>query len=100
MEMRPFWTCVFLIACATALFVQPVLRYVLVGWRAKRKDILDGLGPGARLAYFVMFGCSEPVPAGHQQIHRRTTFKRGHYYHHADCLLRSRTRHDAFQPYL
>jgi hypothetical protein len=62
MDMSPLWTCIYLTLCVSAILVQPLLRYVLVGWKAKRKEIMDGLRPKARHAYFLMFSCSEPVP--------------------------------------
>lgn len=46
---------------AMAALMTPLLRYVLVGWRAKRQDIMDGLNAEARLAYYRMFCRTESV---------------------------------------
>jgi hypothetical protein len=35
--------------------MTPLLRYVSVGWSAKRKDVMDGFTTGARQAYFEEF---------------------------------------------
>ena len=51
--------CVLLIFIGTATMLAPLIRYVTVGWLAKRKDIMDGVGAEARLAYFKMFSPSE-----------------------------------------
>lgn len=37
------------------VLTAPLVRYVGVGWKQKRKDIMDGVGAEARLAYFQMF---------------------------------------------
>lgn len=50
------------IVVATAVF--PLINYVRFGWRAKRRDIMDGLGRQARVAYFEMFAPSVKVPPG------------------------------------
>jgi hypothetical protein len=47
--------CYLLIFAETAAIMLPLIRYVWVGWKAKRKDIMDGLSADARLAYFKMF---------------------------------------------
>ena len=52
-----------LVLVGIAVLMTPVLHYVVVGWKAKRKDIMDGLDKEARLAYFQMFSRSEPTPA-------------------------------------
>lgn len=54
--------CGFLILAGVALLIAPLLRYISVGWRAKRKDIMDGLDADARLAYFEMFSRSGTMP--------------------------------------
>ena len=51
-----------LIVAGLTLLMMPLLRYVIVGWRAKRKDIMDGLDADARKAYFKMFSRSAPTP--------------------------------------
>ena len=51
-----------LISVGTSILLAPVCRYVVVGWKAKRKDIMDGLDSKARLAYFKMFNPSEARP--------------------------------------
>jgi hypothetical protein len=53
----------FLIGVGVAALMLPLWHYVLVGWRVKRKDIMDGLNPDARLAYFEMFSRSDPTPS-------------------------------------
>jgi hypothetical protein len=62
MEAQEFWTAILLTVCSTATFLQPMLRYVVVGWSAKRRDIMNGLSPGARCAYFLMFGSGDLAP--------------------------------------
>ena len=52
-----------IILAAVALLMMPLLRYIVVGWQAKRKDIMDGLNADARLAYFEMFSRSESTPS-------------------------------------
>jgi hypothetical protein len=44
-----------IIIAATLMLILPLLRYVIVGWQAKRNDIMEGLDADARLAYFEMF---------------------------------------------
>jgi len=48
-----------LVFVAVAALLAPTARYLTVGWFAKRKDIMDGLGSSARLMYFQMFSPSE-----------------------------------------
>jgi hypothetical protein len=48
-----------LISIGTFALVFPVVRYVVVGWAAKRKDIMDGISPDARACYFEMFSRAE-----------------------------------------
>jgi hypothetical protein len=55
--------CIVIISAGVALLMMPLLRYIVVGWRAKRKDIMDGLNADARLAYFEMFSRAEPRPS-------------------------------------
>lgn len=40
---------------ATTLIMIPVVRYLYVGWSAKREDIMDGQSADARHKYFAMF---------------------------------------------
>jgi hypothetical protein len=54
-------TAVFILAALSAL-VAPLIRYLAIGWRAKRKDIMDGMSIHARFAYFQMFSRSETIP--------------------------------------
>jgi hypothetical protein len=56
-------TVVLLVFCGVATVVIPFWHYFIVGWRAKRKDIMDGLDAEARFAYFKMFGHSEATPS-------------------------------------
>ena len=44
-----------LIVVGLATMMAPFFAYVIVGWKAKRKDIMDGFDKDARLAYFKMF---------------------------------------------
>jgi hypothetical protein len=55
--------CIVMISAGVALLIIPLLRYIVVGWRAKRKDIMDGLNADARLAYFQMFSRTESLPS-------------------------------------
>jgi hypothetical protein len=51
--------CGLLIFIGTAAMMMPLIHYVIVGWQAKRKDIMDGLNPNACLLYFKMFSPTE-----------------------------------------
>jgi hypothetical protein len=55
METQKTLVCMLLVFAGIAAIMAPFLRYVSVGWRAKRNDIMDGLDADARLAYFEMF---------------------------------------------
>ncbi|MDB5863874.1 MAG: hypothetical protein JWO70_1680 [Betaproteobacteria bacterium] len=57
------WLCVTLIFIGTFALVMPLIRYVTTGWKAKRKDIMDGLDAHARMCYFEMFSRSGATPA-------------------------------------
>ncbi len=47
---------------ATLTLCLPLIHYVIVGWRARRDEIMDGLSGEARQAYFRMFiPCDEPL---------------------------------------
>jgi hypothetical protein len=50
------------IMTALAALIAPLIRYLAIGWRAKRKDIMDGMSAYARFAYFRMFSRSEAIP--------------------------------------
>jgi hypothetical protein len=54
-------TAVFVFTTLAAL-LAPLIRYLAIGWRAKRKDIMDGMSAYARFAYFQMFSRSETLP--------------------------------------
>jgi len=54
--------CALLVLAGIAVLMTPALHYIVVGWKAKRKDIMDGLDKEARLAYFQMFSRSDPTP--------------------------------------
>lgn len=58
MDMGQAFVCVYVILLGIAILLVPPMRYVLVGWAAKRKDIMDGLGLKSRIAYFQMFSKS------------------------------------------
>src|SRR5271156_5220041 len=51
-----------LISCGAAVVMIPFGHYVIAGWNAKRKDIMDGFNAQARLEYFKMFCRSSPIP--------------------------------------
>lgn len=51
--------CVLLIFIGTATMMAPLIHYVIVGWQAKRKDIMDSLNADACLLYFKMFSPAE-----------------------------------------
>src|SRR5580704_2765091 len=46
---------VLLILLGETALVGPLIRYLIVGWEAKRRDIMNGLSTDARLSYFAMF---------------------------------------------
>lgn len=46
---------------STMVVLMPLARYLAVGWRAKRADILDGLNADSRAKYFAMFCRNEQV---------------------------------------
>ena|ERR1700684_4113641 len=52
---------VFIVAALAAL-LAPLIRYLTIGWRAKRRDIMDGMSVYARFAYLQMFSRSEAIP--------------------------------------
>lgn len=54
--------CLLLIFCGTAVVMIPFVHYVIAGWSAKRKDIMDGFDAEARFEYFKMFCRSRPIP--------------------------------------
>lgn len=66
-QINALWTGSFVTLCALLVLMQPMLRYVRSGWKAKRKDIMDSLSPKARLAYYLMFNGSEPRPKTTEQ---------------------------------
>lgn len=44
-----------LVLLASCVLAMPVMRYICIGWKAKRADIMDALSPESRLRYFDMF---------------------------------------------
>jgi hypothetical protein len=62
MDLKKAMICGLLVILGVAAMMAPLLRYVSVGWRAKRKDIMDGLDPDSRLAYFEMFSGADVTP--------------------------------------
>ena len=46
---------VLLILLGETALLGPLIRYLIVGWEAKRRDIMNGLSTDARLSYFAMF---------------------------------------------
>lgn len=51
MARLPVGFAIFLIAVGITAMVFPVLHYLRVGWHAKRRDIMSGFNPEARIAY-------------------------------------------------
>jgi hypothetical protein len=47
-----------LIFIGTFVVMTPVIHFIIAGWAAKRKDIMDGFDANARLEYIKMFGRS------------------------------------------
>jgi hypothetical protein len=47
-----------LIFIGTFVVMTPVIHFIIAGWAAKRKDIMDGFDANARFEYFRMFGRS------------------------------------------
>jgi len=60
---QQFAVCLLLVFCGTAVVMIPFVHYVIVGWSAKRKDIMDGFDADARLEYFKMFCRGSPIPS-------------------------------------
>lgn len=62
--MTAYQICLATIVCVAGIFIimAPVIRYVSVGWRAKRREILDCLNADARLDYFKMFCRAQATP--------------------------------------
>ena len=61
-----------LILLATAVAVAPILRYLILGWSAKRADIMDSQNEEARRAYFEMFSRNTEFPDGSHKKRVRT----------------------------
>lgn len=61
-----------LISIGTFVVMTPVVHFIIAGWAAKRKDIMDGFDDNARLEYFKMFGrsvaCSSAAEAATEFI--------------------------------
>lgn len=63
--MHSYWyEAVILCVVAELVLLTPVLRYIHTGWRAKRRDIIDGLDESACQAYFDMFCRTERPTKG------------------------------------
>jgi hypothetical protein len=62
-----------LILIGTFVVMTPVIHFIIAGWAAKRKDIMDGFDANARLEYFKMFGrsftCTTPEAAVAEFLH-------------------------------
>ncbi len=58
--------CAALILVSLAGLLLPFARFLITGWAAKRKDIMDGLNEAARTAYFEMFAPAD-LPNGPPQ---------------------------------
>jgi hypothetical protein len=54
---------VLLILLGVTALLGPLLRYLIVGWEAKRRDIMNGFSTEARLSYFEMFQRDHKPPA-------------------------------------
>jgi hypothetical protein len=64
----PYFVAGFLILVVVALLLMPVARYLLYGWQAKRKDIMDSLDAEGRLAYFKKFAPSTNVASANDAV--------------------------------
>lgn len=53
--MNHQYTVLVLVLVLECVLLMPVLRYLFLGWHAKREDIMDGLSADSRLKYFEMF---------------------------------------------
>jgi hypothetical protein len=53
--------CSLVIIVGVLALMLPLLRYVVVGWQIKRRDIMDGFNEAAKRTYFQMFVPSESV---------------------------------------
>jgi hypothetical protein len=54
---------VLLVLLGETALLGPLIRYLIVGWEAKRRDIMNGLSTDARLSYFEMFQRDRDPPA-------------------------------------
>lgn len=68
-----------LIAGTTIALLLPLFRYLVVGWRARRNEIMDGLNADARYAYFRMFVQNE-ARATRQEASRMFEHMYTHWY--------------------
>ncbi len=55
MSGKQLAVCALVALIGLATLLMPCARYLTIGWRAKRTDIMDGLNADARVAYFAMF---------------------------------------------
>jgi hypothetical protein len=60
--MTPQELLIFLVFVAMLVLLAPLVRYLSLGWKAKRADIMDGLNPDSRVQYFKMFCRKDPAP--------------------------------------
>jgi hypothetical protein len=70
METREVLVSGLLIFIGLAVMMAPFFAYVVVGWRAKRKDIMEGFDPNARAAYFKMFCGNEANASPDAAVHK------------------------------
>jgi hypothetical protein len=67
MTLHAAFAVLLVLLCETAL-LGPLIRYLIVGWEAKRRDIMNGLSSDARLSYFEMFQ-RDRIPPAHGRVH-------------------------------
>jgi hypothetical protein len=70
--------------------MAPLLHYLISGWNAKRRDIMDGLGAEARYCYFTMFRRDEDPPTkanAAKEFERLYTVEYGRKFYYFPGLL-------------
>jgi hypothetical protein len=58
----PWALCHTIIIIGVTVLIAPLIRFILVGWASKKKDIIDGLNAAALRAYFERFSPSVRPP--------------------------------------
>jgi len=67
MNVEQMISCALLVLCGTLIIMIPFSHYVVAGWSARRKDIMDGFDADACVEYFKMFGRSGTTPLQRDQ---------------------------------